>query len=186
MLNLPTSIMTLMTPFQPLFHVSTWQKVPILLLGAILAPGKRTVTAAFRVMGLSDEPRFARYHHVLSRAVWSSLQASGILLALLLRYLDPGQTPLVFGLDETIERRWGPQIRTRGIYRDAVRSSDSHFVKASGLRWLSLMWLTPIPWAQRLWALPVLTVLAPSERYYAQAVRRPKKLTAPQGHPARR
>ena len=98
--------------------------------------------------------------------------------ALLLRYLDPGQTPLVFGLDETIERRWGPQIRARGIYRDAVRSSDSHFVKASGLRWLSLMWLTPIPWAQRLWALPVLTVLAPSERYYAQAVRRPKKLTA--------
>jgi len=177
MLNLPPSIMTLMTPFQPLFHVSTWQKVQVLLLGAILAPGKRTVTAALRVMGLSDEPRFAHYHQVLSRAVWSSGQASRILLALLLRYLDSGETPLVFGLDDTIERRWGPQIRARGIYRDPVRSSASHLVKASGLRWLSLMWLTPIPWAQRLWALPVLTVLAPSERYYEPSGRSPKKLT---------
>jgi hypothetical protein len=80
-------------------------------------------------------------------------------------------------IDETIERRWGAQIKARGIYRDAVRSSASHFVKTSGLRWLSLMWLTPIPWAQRIWALPVLTVLAPSERYYQVKKRTHKKLT---------
>ncbi len=84
---------------------------------------------------------------------------------------------VVIGLDDTIERRWGLKIRARGIYRDPVRSSHSHFVKASGLRWLCTMLLVPIPWAQRVWALPFLTVLAPSERYYEDSVRRAKTLT---------
>jgi hypothetical protein len=84
---------------------------------------------------------------------------------------------LVLGIDETIERRWGHKITARGIYRDPVRSSKSHFVKASGLRWISLMLLTPIPWAQRIWALPVMTALAPSERYYETCGRKPKTLT---------
>ena len=81
------------------------------------------------------------------------------------------------GLDDTIERRRGTKIKAKGIYRDPVRSSQSHFVKASGLRWLSLMLLAPIPWAKRVWALPFLTVLAPSERYYEKRKRAHKKLT---------
>jgi len=110
--------------------------------------------------------------------VWSPQRMSEIMLALLLKYLDRDESsPLVFGIDETIERRWGPQIAKRGIYRDAVRSSKSHFVKTSGLRWISLMWLTEIPWANRIWALPILTVLAPSERYHEQVGRRHKKIT---------
>jgi hypothetical protein len=177
MLTLPEPIMTLLSPFRPLFQSLTWVKAQILVIGAILCTGKRTVTAALRVMGLSDESDFAKYHQVLSRASWSPYRAAGLLLALLMHYLDDGLEPLVFGLDETIERRWGAKISARGIYRDAVRSSQSHFVKASGLRWLSLMWLTKIPWAQRIWALPFLTVLAPSERYYEASVRQPKKVT---------
>jgi hypothetical protein len=165
-----------MQSFRPLFRKPTWRKAQILLVGAILTTGQRTVTATLRVMGLSDETDFAKYHQVLNRASWSPRQASEILLRLLLSSLDQGLKPLVFGLDETIERRWGRQISTRGIYRDPVRSSSSHFVKTSGLRWLSLMWLTEIPWAKRVWALPILTVLAPSERYYAASRRRPKKL----------
>lgn len=85
--------------------------------------------------------------------------------------------PLVFGLDETLERRWGKKIKARGIYRDAVRSSHSYFVKCSGLRWMCLMLLTPVSWAKRVWALPFLTVLAPSERYNKQRGIRHKKLT---------
>lgn len=85
--------------------------------------------------------------------------------------------PIVFGLDDTIERRRGEQIKAKGIYRDPVRSSHSHMVKASGLRWLSLMLLAPIPWAGRIWALRFLTVLAPSERYYEKKVCKHKKLT---------
>jgi hypothetical protein len=84
---------------------------------------------------------------------------------------------VILGLDDTIERRRGAKIKAKGIYRDPVRSSHSHMVKASGLRWLSLMLLAPIPWAKRVWALPFLTVLAPSERYYKGKVRRHKKLT---------
>lgn len=177
MLNLPPSIMTLLDPFRPIFHEYTWNKIQILLVGTLLAPGKRTVTAALQAVGLSQESGFAKYHHVLNRAVWSSRQMSQILLTLLLTVLGGSSGPLVFGIDETIERRWGPQIKARGIYRDAVRSSGSHFVKTSGLRWISLMWLTPIPWAERIWALPILTVLAPSARFYQAKKRGHKKLT---------
>ena len=84
---------------------------------------------------------------------------------------------MVVGLDDTIERRWGARITARGIYRDPVRSSHGHFVKASGLRWLCVMLLAPIPWADCVWALPFLAVLAPSERHAAGQGRRHKKLT---------
>ena len=178
MFTLPEPIMTLLNPFRPLFYEPTWIRAQVLFIGAILATGKRTVTSALRVMGLSDEHHFASYHHVLSRAAWSPLRAGELLLALLMSYLDKDEAePLVFGIDETIERRWGVKIGKRGIYRDAVRSSKSHFVKTSGLRWISLMWLTEIPWADRIWALPFLTVLAPSERYHEQAGGHHKKLS---------
>jgi hypothetical protein len=93
--------------------------------------------------------------------------------------------PVVVALDDTPERRWGRRIRARGIYRDPVRSSHGHAVKASGLRWLSVMLVPPVPWAGRAWALPFvgaavrgrcrswalpfMTVLAPSERSGARA-----------------
>jgi hypothetical protein len=177
MLNLPLWMITILSEFAPVIYgITTWYKVEVLVTGAILTTGKRTVSAVLRVMGLSQDRNYAMYHHVLSRAVWSGLAASAILLRLLLRAFDLGGD-LVFGIDETIERRRGEKIAAKGIYRDPVRSSKSHFVKASGLGWISVMWLTPIPWAQRVWALPFLTALAPSERYYEQRGRRPKKIT---------
>jgi hypothetical protein len=127
-------------------------------------------------MGKRDEAHFTHDHRVLNRAVWSSLQASRILLMLLVR-MCTSSGPLVFGIDDTIERRRGAKITAKGIYRDPVRSSHSHFVKASGLRWLSLMFMLKIPWAQRTWTMPFLTVLAPSERYYEERLQQPKKLT---------
>ena len=177
MLTLPDAIVAVLVPFATLFQYRTWLKAQVLLVGAILAPGQRTVAAALRVMGLSGDRNYARYHHVLNRAAWSPLQVSQVLLKLLLRHLDRGDGPLIFGIDETLERRRGPRINALGIYRDAVRSSRSHMVKASGLRWISLMWLGYIPWARRCWALPFLTVLAPSERYYQRRDRSHKKLT---------
>ena len=108
--------------------------------------------------------------------MWSPLQVSQVLLRLLIQHLDRGDGPLVFGIDETLERPQGPQISALGVYRDAVRSSRSCVLKASGLRWVSLMWLGRIPWAGRYWALPVLTALAPSERYYQRRGRSHKKL----------
>ena len=177
MLTLPAAIVPILSPFAMLFTNPTWRKAQLLLVGAILATGQRTVAAALRVMGRSDQDDFARYHEVLNRAVWSPRAAARILLMLLLQYLDRGNGPLVFGIDETLERRRGAKIRARGIYRDAVRSSRHQLVKASGLRWISLMWLGPVAWAGRHWALPVLTVLAPSSRYYQRQGRRHKKIT---------
>ena len=146
MLNLPGIVIALMDPFAPCFYgVTTWMKAQTLLIGAILTPGKRVVTEALRVMGLQDSGKFAQYHQVLSRAVWSPLAMVPVLLKLLMRAFATGGEPRVFGIDPTIERRWGAKIAAPGIYRDAVRSSESHFVKTSGLRWISLMWLTHIP-----------------------------------------
>ena len=177
MLTLPDAIVPILAPFAMLFTNPTWQKAQLLLVGAILTPGQRTVAAALRVMGRSDQRDYARYHEVLNRAVWSSRGVARVLLMLLLQHLDRSDGPLIFGIDETLERRRGARIKARGIYRDAVRSSRHQLVKASGLRWISLMWLGHVPWAGRHWALPVLTVLAPSSRYYQQQGRRHKKLT---------
>lgn len=176
MLTLPFELANLIVAFAPLFSKSVFQHLQVLIGGAILAPGKRTVTAALRVCGLSADEHFQNYHRVLNRAVWSSLEASHILLSLLVAAFAPAGV-LVMGLDDTIERRRGDQIKAKGIYRDPVRSSRSHMVKASGLRWLSLMLLVEIAWAGRIWALPFLTALCPSQRYYKQRGRRHQKLT---------
>lgn len=176
MLTLPEPYCTLLGAFAPVFSQRVWAYVPTLVFGAILAPGQRTIAAVLRVMGLSQEVHFQNYHRVLNRAVWSSREVARLLLHLLVSTFAATGT-LVFGLDDTIERRRGAKIKAKGIYRDPVRSSQSHFVKTSGLRWLSLMLLTPIPWAQRVWALPFLTVLCPSERYDQTERYRHKKLT---------
>jgi hypothetical protein len=151
MLTLPNEYLTLVLAFAPLFSKRIWIHVQTLLLGAILTPSQRTVTAVLRIMGLSQDKHFQNYHRILNRAVWSSREISRVLLGLLVTTFA-ATGPLIFGLDETIERRRGGKIKAKGIYRDPVRSTHSHFVKASGLRWLSLMLLVPIPWAQHVWA----------------------------------
>jgi DDE superfamily endonuclease len=176
MLQLPTRFARVILTFAPLFSQRSWRHAEVLLLGAILAPGARTVARLLRITGLAQERHFVNYHRVLNRVVWSPRAAAGILFRLLLAAFVP-HGPVVLGLDDTIERRRGARIAAKGIYRDPVRSSHGHFVKASGLRWLSLMLLAPVPWAGRVWALPFLTALAPSERYNQTQGQRHKKLT---------
>ena len=152
----PPAIVPLLSPFASLFVACTWRKVQILLTGVILAPGRRTVSTALYALGLQERGDFALFHHVLSRASWSSLAVSRVLLEQLVRHLVP-TGPLLLAVDETLERCWGEKIEALGVYRDPVRSSHGHFVKAKGLRWVSLMLLAEVSWA-----LPFLTVLAPS------------------------
>src|SRR5918992_6252928 len=176
-MHLPSRFAAVILTFAPVFlQQRTWCHAERLLIGAILAPGKRTVTSLLRIVGLNRERRFVNYHRVLSRAAWNALTAARLLLELLIAAFAPAG-PVVLGIDDTVERRRGRRISAKGIYRDPVRSSKGHFVKASGLRWLSLMLLAPIPWADRVWALPFLTALAPSERYCREHGRRHKKLT---------
>ena len=176
MLSLPITFTSVIGVFVPVFSRPVWQHVKVLLTGAVLAPGKRTVTAMLQMMGRSAAPDFQTYHRVLHRAVWSPLTASRLLLRLVVAVFIPTGV-VVCGLDDTIERRRGEQIKAKGIYRDPVRSSHAHMVKASGLRWLACMLLTPLAWADRVWALPFLTVLCPSERFYTQRGRRHQTMT---------
>jgi hypothetical protein len=173
---LPERLMSRLVEFADLFTHPTWSHVPLLLAGVVLAPGRRTVTAALRILGRDRDPDFCTFHRILNRAAWSSRAAAGLLLMLLIKAFVPAGAPVVIGLDDTIERRWGTKISARGIYRDPVRSSKGHFVKASGLRWLSAMLLVKVPWADRVMALPFLTLLAPSKRFYAGKMRAPKTL----------
>lgn len=168
--TVPRSLADWMWPFVRCFTGATWDHVLVLVAGALLSPGRRTVSAALRV--LDQSASFAVYHRVLSTARWSARRRAHRLLHLLVAaFVRDG--PVV--IDDTIERRWGTKIKARGIYRDPVRSS--HFVKASGLRWLCVMLLAPIAWAGCVWALPFLTILAPSERSAQKQGRRHKKLT---------
>jgi hypothetical protein len=174
--SMPSIIISLMMPFRCFFTAPVWQHVLVLVAGMVLAPGKRTVSAALRVMGLGAAHDFALYHYVLNRARWNSRAVARTLLTMILaRFLPNG--PVVIGIDDTIERRWGRKIAARGIYRDPVRSTHGHFVKTSGLRWLAVMAMVPVPWTRRRWALPFLTILAPSERYNTAHGRHHKKLT---------
>lgn len=176
MRTLPQAMIRVLTPFTPLFSKRVFEHVHMLVAGTILAPGKRTVSSALQAMGLDQEQNFHRYHRVLSRAVWSSREASRVLLGLLMEAFV-GDGPLVVGVDETLERRQGKRIAAKGIYRDPVRSSHSHFVKTSALRWVCVTLLAEVPWASGVWALPFLSALAPSERYCREQGKRHKKIT---------
>jgi hypothetical protein len=162
--SLPPEIQTVLCAFAPLFTAPVWLNACTLSVGAILCIGKRTVTSALKVMGLKDDKHFTNYHHVLNRAKWSSLNGSRILLTLIDAVL-PLNSPLVIVVDETIERRKGNKIKAKGCYRDPVRSSHKKVVKCFGLKWIAMMAVVPLPWARRPWALPFLTVLAPSKNY---------------------
>src|SRR4029453_10484985 len=129
----PAEVLPLIVVFAPIFSKPVLENAPVFVVGAILSPGRRTGTACLRVMGKSDEPHFQNYHRVMNRARWSAIKASQLLLRLLVTTFAP-EGELIVGIDDTIERRRGEKIKAKGIYRDPVRSSHSHFVKASGLR----------------------------------------------------
>jgi DDE superfamily endonuclease len=157
--SLPAEMILILAPFAQLFSERVWLPAQILVVGALLAPGKRTVSSCLQVMGLGLERHFTNYHRVLNRAQGSTLQAGKILLGVIVTWLVPPGAVIVLGADDTIERRSGRKITAKGCYRDAVRSSKKHVVRCFGLKWVAMMVLVPVPWAKRVWALPFLTVL---------------------------
>ena len=164
--HLPDTILQVLAPFALLFSDRVWRHAQILLLGAMLTPGARTVTAALRVMGLATERHFTNDPRVLNRATWSARQGSRILLGVMITLLVPPGATIVFGADDTLERRSGRQIKAKGCYRDAVRSSKNHVIRCFGLKWVSMMLLVPVHWSRRVWALPFLTALCrPAEKH---------------------
>lgn len=171
--SLSRNILSFLLPFSVLFSKPSWKKALILLLGTLICTGRRTVCSALRAMGLSDEAGFAKFHHLLNRAEWSSLRAAKILFFMLL-VLVQERLPIVLFIDETLERRKGSKIKAKGYYRDAVRSSKAQVVKASGLKWLCLALSIRLPFMPRALALPFLSILEYSKKCDEQQKRQHK------------
>ena len=161
--SLPETIISVLSVFASLFSNPVWNHVQVLVTGAILCQGPHTIASILRVMGLEAKGTYCKYHRVLSRDKWSGIQAAKVLFGLLVALAIEMGVPVLVGIDETIERRQGKKIKAKGKYRDAVRSTQNVVVKCWGLKWISLMALMPLPWSKRYWALPFLTLLAPSE-----------------------
>lgn len=165
-------IIQLLSLFSVAFTAPTFAKVMVLIFGTILAPGRRTVTAGLRMMGLADDPHYSKYHRVLNRDRWSPWVVSKILLSLIILIFLPIGTPLLLMIDETLERRRGKQIKHKGWFRDPILSTKKHVVTSLGLRWICLAVLVPVPWSQRPWALPFMTVLALGQKTSAKLNKR--------------
>ena len=164
MQTLPAELLNLIVVFQPLFTKPTWGNAKVLLQGALLARGKRTVTACLRVVGLGDEKHFQNYHRVLNRAKWNSLDAARALLGLILMVIvSAAGEVIILAADDTIERRRGKMIKQLSCYRDPVRSSKKHIIKCFGLKWVSMAVMVKLPWASRHQAMPFFTVLCPKQ-----------------------
>jgi hypothetical protein len=166
-----SEIIHLLSTFAPAFTAPTFAKVLVLVCGSILAPGRRTVAASMRVMGLSDGGNFSKYHRVLNQAQWSPLLLSRLLLGLIITSLLAAGQPLLLAIDDTLERRKGKKLRLKGWFRDPLSKTDS---KVSAIRWVCLAILVPVPWSKRHWALPFMTVPAPSEKVCQKLGRRHK------------
>jgi len=173
-MSLPAEITAVLNVFQSLFTAPTWSKLQVLLVGTLLARGRRTVAAALRQMGHQDDPHFSGYHQVLNRARWSRLAASRRLLRLVVSTFGRLDGPVTVVMDETLERRWGRRIRLRGHYRDSLASSRERCVSSSGLRWLVMAVVVRLPWTVRPWALTVLSVPAPGPKVSEREGRRHK------------
>jgi hypothetical protein len=174
---LPKSFVAWLWPYLEAFSGRTRATVAALAVGAVLAVGPRTVTNVLRTLGLADEPGFAAFHRVLNRNAWSGLVLARTLARALIAALVP-DGPIIVGIDHTLERRRGPCIGPASQYRDAARSSTEQTVTTRGLRWLTAMLLVEVPFAGRIWGLPMLTALVPSRSWCEAKGRRYRPTTA--------
>src|SRR6266566_1220846 len=159
-MSFPRPIINVLAHFEPLFTAPTWKKVVILVVGTVLARGRRTVSAALRQMGRQMDNHFSGFHQVLNRARWSPLAVSRRLLQVLVQTFVGAGGTIEIVMDETLERRWGRKISKRGHWRDSLRSSKKRSVSTSGLRWVTMALVVTLPWTKLRWALPFFSVLA--------------------------
>lgn len=171
---LPAEIILILTHFAPVFSQPTYQKGMELVIGTILAKGRRTVTSALRAVGKGQTRGWAKYHHVLNRAEWSGLAVSQVLFRLIVNTLVGVRSSITIAVDETLERRWGPQIRKCGHWRDSLASSKQMNVTTSGLRWLVFAVVVNVPWTPYALALPFLSVLLTTPKVSAALGKRHK------------
>ncbi len=175
-LHLPPSFLAWLTPFLAAFSRRSRPTAAALAVGALLAVGPRTVTNCLRVLGLAEHPSFTAFHRVLNRNTWSGSALARTLLHKVVAAFVPSG-PIIIGLDHTLERRRGPRIGLAGRFYDALRIREEKDPTSRGLRWLSAMVLVEVPFAGRIWGLPVLTALTPSKAWSDGHNRRHRTVT---------
>jgi hypothetical protein len=174
---LSPEIVQLLCVFAPAMTAPTFANLQVLVTGAMLAPGRRTIAAALRAVGLERTTNFGKYHRFFSRAHWCSLTLSRLLISVLIRCFVPSGVALQLIGDDTVERRRGKQVEYRGLFRDAVRSTANRITYCWGIRWLCVCLLVDVPWSQRPWALPFLLMPVLSEKTCERLHRRHRTLT---------
>lgn len=157
-MSLPTAIIVILAHFEPCFTQPTWRKAVLLIVGTLIARGRRTVTTALRLTGHTHDRDFALFHHVLNRARWLPMAVAHRLLLLIVATFVAPDAPVEIVVDEHLERRWGPKITKRGHYRDPLLSGKGLNVANSGLRWVVFSVVVHVPWTERYWSLPFLAV----------------------------
>lgn len=158
MLSLPKAAEPLISTFSIAFSRPTFQRVVVLMLGAILSLRRRTVTAILGVVGPLARGHWSDFHRVLCRASWSMWPLGKVLAALILECLPPDQ-PIVIPVDDTTPQHKGKRVYGKGRHHDAIRSTHSHTVWVYGHKWVVLTINVRFPFASRPWALPVLCAL---------------------------
>ena len=156
-MSLPSFMSDVLLPFASGFSQPTAQRMLVILVGAILARGQRTVTNIVWTMGELARGDCSAFHRVFSRAPWN-MPLLGKTLALLLLELVPVEW-VVLAVDDTVAGHKGPKVYGKGCHHDAVRSTHSHKAWRWGHRWVVLAVVVKFPIASRPWALPVLCAL---------------------------
>lgn len=176
--DLPSSMITVLSIFLPMFSQPSFHNFMLLFYGHILCKGRRTVTELLKRVGLRHIKNFSKYHDFFRKAKWSSLKGAQILFLRLVA-LVPGE--ILVSIDSTVERRKGPKIKSLNIQRDAVRSTKSRKVLVPGLNWLVCAIHIKFPWCNRSWALPFLSILMPPENPLSTSLNK-HDLTNPKRH----
>ena len=156
MSNLPNTILPVLSIFLPLFSLPSYNNFLLLFYAHILCKGRRTVTELLKRIDLRHVKNFSKYHDFFRKAKWSSLKGAKILFLKLVALVN-GE--ILVSIDSTVERRKGPKIKGLGIQRDAVRSTKSRKVLVPGLNWLVCAIHIKLPWCNRSWAFPFLSIL---------------------------
>jgi len=167
-MHLPNPIIQILIEFQAVFSAPSYRKMVLLVCGTLLAHGRRTVTAALKILGLADEHSWSKYHNLLNRAKWHGLEATKIMLHLLIKTFVASDAPIEIVVDETLERRWGRKIKKRGHWRDSPASSRKQNVTSSGIRWLVAALVVKLPWSSRSWALPFFSTILTTPKRSAE------------------
>ena len=157
-MNVPNFAWPILTMLRPTFSTPTYNRFLVLLLGALLTTGRRTITNILRTVRHQAPGHGASYHRVCSQRRWSTWVMARALIGFLLDHVVPPGTVLL-AADDTVTEHPGPKVFGKGRHRDGVRSSHNYTAYRWGHKWVVVSVLVKLPFARRPWALPVLVAL---------------------------